>query len=334
MENSEVLIIGAGPVGLFAAFKAGMVGMKSNIVDILDSAGGQCSALYPEKPIYDIPAYPKILAGELIERLKEQNSIFSPKYFLGQQIRTVKRGEDGYFVSITDKGVQFRSKIIIIAAGAGAFAPNKPPIANIELFENQSVFYHVDNVNKFQGKKIVIAGGGDSAIDWAINLSNIAQKIYLIHRRDKFRASPSTTELVHMLEREGKIEIIKPYQLHSLEGKDGILSKVNVVDFDNNLKPIEADILLPFFGLSSQIGPIKNWGLNIDKNTILVNQATQMTNIEGIYAVGDVCEYEGKLKLILTGFSECAHAVHHAYPFVFGGNQLHFQHSTSMDLVS
>ena len=330
--KSDVLIIGAGPVGIFAAFKAGMLGMKSIIVDSLDEAGGQCAALYPEKPIYDIPSHPKIIANDLVQKLQEQASIFSPQYYLGTQIMSYAK-EGLNFLSKSSNDTVFSSKIIVIAAGAGAFGPNRPPLDSIQDYENKSVFYHVKKIEDLRGKKIAIAGGGDSAIDWALNLADISDRVYLIHRRDKFTASPASMMQIKQLEALGKVEILTPYQLKGVRGSDGQLDQVIISSLDGaEDKTLEANILLPCFGLSANLGPLKNWGLNIKNSSIEVNQSTQMTNIEGIYAVGDICLYPGKLKLILTGFSECATALHHSYSKVFDGKSLHFTHSTSMKL--
>jgi len=327
MHKTDVLIIGAGPAGLFAVFQAGMLGMKSHVVDALPKIGGQCSALYPEKPIYDIPAYKSINAQELIDNLENQASRFNPIYHLNQQIVSIENYET-YFIATTSTNTKIEAKIILIAAGSGAFGPNRPPLDNIKLYEEKSVFYMVKNPQDFAGKKIAIAGGGDSALDWAINLANIAEKIYLIHRRDKFRAAPDSVNQITALEKSGRIEIVKPYQLDSLIGNDGILEQVILSDLDNNKKSLDVSILLAFFGLATDLGPIKNWGLNFEQHHIVVEPSSCATNIPGIYAIGDVATYKGKLKLILCGFSESAIALHHAYSRVFDGKALHFEYST------
>lgn len=328
MIEKEVLIVGAGPVGLFSVFQAGMLGMKSVVVDSLESIGGQCSALYPEKPIYDIPGFREISAESLIQNLSEQNKRFEPEYLLNQTVTEVQKNGD-FYISKTSSGKEIKSKIILIAAGAGSFVPNRPPLENIEEYEGKSVFYMVKNRESFRGKKIAIAGGGDSAIDWAINLSDIADKIYLIHRRNKFRAADESVRQVENLAAEGKIEMVVPYQLKGLQGNEGTLEKVIVSDLDNNEKALDADILLPFFGLATSLGPIKEWGLDFDQYHIKVDQSNSQTNLEGIYAIGDVSTYPGKIKLILVGFSEASLALHHAYPKVFDGKALHFEYSTS-----
>lgn len=328
MTKKDVLIIGAGPVGLFAVFQAGMLGMSSVVVDSLEMIGGQCSALYPEKPIYDIPGFAKVSAEGLIDNLSEQNARFKPQYLLKQTVKSVTKTDTG-FISETSAGEKIESKIILIAAGAGSFVPNRPPLQGIENYEGKSVFYMVKNRQDFAGKKIAIAGGGDSAVDWAVNLADIAEKIYLIHRRDKFRAADSSLAEVKALVEKGKIELVTPYQLKALEGFDGALEKVIVSDLDGNIKELDADILLPFFGLATDLGPIKDWGLNFETFHIKTDQSNSQTNAEGIYAIGDVATYPGKIKLILVGFSEASLALHHAYPKVFDGKALHFEYSTS-----
>ncbi len=327
--KTDIVIVGAGPAGLFSIFEAGMLKMKCHVIDTLETIGGQCVALYPEKPIYDIPAHPKVLASELIELLEAQAEPFHPSYHLNQQVQKIDKKDDGSFVVETSKNIKIECKAIIIAAGCGAFGPNRPPLANIEQFEGSSIFYSVRNKKEFTGKKVVIAGGGDSAVDWAISLAEIAQKIYVVHRRDKFRCAPESADKMKKLEAEGKIEMIIPFQLEGLEGNDSKLSHVIVKDFDNNIKKIEADYLLPFFGLAMELGPIANWGLNLHKNHIEVDRATMQTSQKGIYAVGDIATYSHKLKLILTGFAECASACHDIFKIVFPDQIYHFEYSTS-----
>ncbi|UCM86144.1 MAG: NAD(P)/FAD-dependent oxidoreductase [Rickettsia endosymbiont of Culicoides impunctatus] len=328
MHNTDIIIIGAGPVGLFAIFQAGMLGMRCHVVDSQEIIGGQCSILYPEKPIYDIPAYPKIMAEELIEQLALQAKPFNPVCHLNQQVIQLKK-EDDYFQITTSKNVTIAAKAIIIAAGCGSFGPNRPPLAGIEAFEGKSVFYFINNRNSLANKEIVIAGGGDSAVDWAISLCEIAKKIYLVHRREKFRAAPETIRQLKELADNGKIELVINYQLEHLVGKDGILEAVGVKDFEENIRTLPANILLPFFGLTQELGPIKNWGLNIKTNHIIVEPGYFETNIPGIYAIGDIASYPAKLKLILSGFAEAASSLHHAYSRVFEGKALHFEYSTT-----
>ncbi|MEY3196777.1 MAG: hypothetical protein RLZZ59_143 [Pseudomonadota bacterium] len=328
MQKTDVLIVGAGPVGIFAIFQAGMLGMKCHVVDSLPEIGGQCTALYPEKPIYDIPAYKMISGGDLIANLEAQAERFNPVYHLNQQLISVKENGSS-FISTTSLGTIIESKIVLIAAGSGSFGPNKPPLTDIENYEGKSVFYMVRNRSEFTGKNVVIAGGGDSACDWAINLSDIVSKIYLIHRREKFRAAPESLNQLQKLSDQGKIEFVVPYQLEGLVGENGILSEVIVSNMDGEKRSLEASVLLAFFGLATDLGPIKNWGLDFGMHQINVDPSSMETNIKGIYAIGDVATYSGKLKLILCGFSEAAMALHHAYSRVFDGKALHFQYSTS-----
>nr|WP_253307485.1 NAD(P)/FAD-dependent oxidoreductase [Rickettsia endosymbiont of Ceutorhynchus assimilis] len=328
MHSTDVIIIGAGPVGLFTIFQAGMLGMKCHIIDSQEIIGGQCITLYPEKPIYDIPAHPKIMGEELIKQLELQAAPFKPTYHLNQQAIELKQ-QDGIFEVKTSKNVTIKGKIIIIAAGAGSFGANKPPLANIEEFENKSVFYFVNNRNSFKDKEIVIAGGGDSAVDWAISLSEIARKIYLVHRRDKFRAASESLRQLKNIADSGKIELVIGYQLDALQGNNGILEKVCVKDLHGNTRLLTANILLPFFGLKQELGPIAKWGLNVRLHHIEVEPPYFQTNIAGIYAIGDIASYLGKLKLILTGFAEAASSLHHAYSKVFDGKALHFEYSTT-----
>lgn len=328
MHNTDIIIIGAGPVGLFAIFQAGMLGMKVHVVDSQEIIGGQCSTLYPEKPIYDIPAYPKIMAADLIEQLELQAKPFAPTYHLNQQVVGLEIENDLYKIT-TSNNTKITAKAIIIAAGCGAFGPNRPPLNGIEQFEGKSVFYFVKNRNSFADKDIVIAGGGDSAVDWAISLSEIAKTIFLVHRREKFKAAPESIRQLNELATNGKIQLITNYQLDNLVGKNGTLEAVEVKNFDGNIRSLPANILLPFFGLSQELGPIKDWGLNIKNHHIAVDNSYFQTNIPNIYAIGDIANYPGKLKLILTGFAEAASSLHHAYGKVFEGKALHFEYSTT-----
>ena len=330
--ETDVCVIGAGPVGLFAVFQCGMLGMKSHVVDALEFVGGQCTALYPEKPIYDIPAFPSVNADDLIENLKKQAEPFEPQYHLNQQVIELKEeflGEEKLFKLKTSTGNEITAKVVIIAAGCGAFGPNRPPLENLSEYENiGSVAYLIRSKKQYEGKKVIIAGGGDSAVDWANILANVAEKTYVLHRRDKFRAMDESVSQMRKLADEGKIEFLIPYQLDSLSGKDGVLGTVNIKDFDGNVKSVEADNLLCFYGLAMELGPIANWGLNINMKHISVDPSNCQTNIEGVYAIGDICDYKGKLKLITCGFSEGAMAAHHAYERVTG-KTLHFEYSTT-----
>jgi thioredoxin reductase (NADPH) len=327
-HSTDIVIIGAGPVGLFTIFEAGMLKMQCHVIDALDMTGGQCAALYPEKPIYDIPGYPSILALELVEKLAEQAAPFKPVYHLGECVEKVQKTDSAFTVG-TSKGTTINCKAIIIAAGCGAFGPNRPPLEGIEDYEGKSVFYMVAKREDFRGRKVVIAGGGDSAVDWAISLSELTEKLYVIHRRDKFRCAPESASKLKQLSDSGKIEMVVPYQLAGLEGANGKLTSVVVATLEGEQKKLPADVLLPFFGLSMELGPIAEWGLNIDQKHIAVNPATLSTSTPGIFAIGDIATYEGKLKLILNGFAEAAMACHAAHKLLHPGEVLHFEYSTT-----
>ncbi len=327
-KTTDIVIIGAGPVGLFTAFECGMLNMRCVVIDALDFIGGQCTALYPEKPIYDIAGLPAVAAEDLIRNLEKQAAPFSPEYMLGQQVTELTRTDSGFKIK-TSKENTIECKAIMIAAGCGAFGPNRPPVQGLDEFEKTgAVNYLVRSKEDYRGKKVVIAGGGDSAVDWANILADVTAKLYMVHRRDKFRAAPDSVNRMMKLADEGKIEFVIPYQPSGLSGKGGKLDTVELKDLGGNVKNIEADNLLCFFGLAMELGPIANWGLGLEKNHISVDQVTLQTNVEGIYAVGDICTYKGKLKLIACGFSEAAMAVHHAYNKVHD-KPLHFEYSTS-----
>lgn len=328
MIHTDVVIIGAGPAGLFSVFQCGMMGLKTHVVDALDFVGGQCTALYPEKPIYDIPAYPSISAEQLIEQLRLQAEPFSPVYHLGQSVLSIQPIEDQWQVT-TNKGTVIQAKGIIIAAGGGAFGPNRPPLDNIQSFEGTSVFYAVHQRQRFAGKHIVIAGGGDSAVDWAISLSEIAASISMVHRRPNFRAAPESVARMNALVDAGKITLVTPYQLSELKGENGQLKEVIVETLDGQKKTLAADILLPFFGLQMDLGPVANWGLSIDNKYITTAPHTMETNLPGVFAVGDISTYPGKLKLILCGFSEAAIAAHTLRSRIFPETVFHFEYSTT-----
>ena len=327
--KTDVAVIGAGPVGLFAVFECGMLKLNCQVIDALDHKGGQCTALYPEKPIFDIPAYPRIDAQELVAKLVEQAQPFSPRYHLGQAVTGLAKLPQGGFKLTTSRGSQIEARAVVIAAGSGAFGPNRPPLAGIEQYEGQSVFYLVGRREDFRGKRVVIAGGGDSAVDWAISLSAVASRVMVVHRRAKFRAAPESAAKLQALAEAGKIELVAPYQLHGLEGAGGKLSAVSVADLDGKTKRLEADVLLPFFGLAADLGPIAQWGMELEQHHLKVDPASCATSIPGIFAIGDVAHYKGKLKLILSGFAEAALAAHAIYPLVHPGEALHFEYSTT-----
>ncbi|EWY40370.1 ferredoxin--NADP reductase [Skermanella stibiiresistens SB22] len=328
-QHTDVAIIGAGPVGLFAIFECGMLRMKCHVVDALDMVGGQCAALYPEKPIYDIPGYPSIDAADLIDRLSEQCASFNPVFHLGQQVVGLTRTADDRWLVETSTGTRINAAAVIVAAGVGAFGPNRPPLDGLEQFEGKSIHYLVRRRLDYAGKRVVIAGGGDSAVDWAISLAEVAAKIMVVHRRPKFRAAPESVARMDQLTKEGRIEMVVPYQLSGLEGSDGQLTGVRVATLDGEEKVLDADVLLPFFGLSMNLGPIAEWGLELERHHIKIEQSTCATSAPGIFAIGDIATYPGKLKLILTGFAEAASAAHSAFPLVHPGEVLHFEYSTT-----
>lgn len=326
--ETDVVIIGAGPSGLFTIFECGMLGLKCHVIDSLDHIGGQCIALYPEKPIYDIPAWPEIKAADLIAHLETQALPFEPEFHLSQQVLEIS-GQANDFHIRTSKGVDIKAKAIVIAGGTGSFGPQKPPLEGLDQYEGTSVFYAVRSREKFRDQRIIIAGGGDSAIDWAISLSEVAKSVSVVHRRDKFRGAPASVDKLHKLAGEGKIDLLVPYQLEALQGENGKLSHIVISDLDHNSKTVEADVLLPFFGLSTSLGKMAEWGLSLDKNHIQVDQSTSATNIDGIYAVGDMATYKHKIKLILTGFAEAAHAAHAIRRQIHPDEELHFEYSTT-----
>jgi thioredoxin reductase (NADPH) len=326
--ETDVAIVGAGPVGLFAVFELGMLKLSSVLIDALAEAGGQCTALYPEKPIYDIPAHPAIEAGALITALEQQIAPFAVPRLLGRQVSGLS-GEPGDFTLVTDRGDTVRAKAVVVAAGAGAFGPNRPPIDGLAAYEaSGAVQYYVRRREDLRGKRVVIAGGGDSAVDWALALKDIA-RVALVHRRPKFRAAPESAAQLDEAAQKCELEMVVPYQLHGLSGGDGVLSSVEVATLDGAVKSLPADVLLPFFGLSMDLGPIAAWGMQSEKNHVMVDPATGQTSLPGVFAIGDVATYPGKLKLILQGFSEAAVAAHAIFPLVHPGQALHFEYSTT-----
>jgi thioredoxin reductase (NADPH) len=327
--DTDVAIVGAGPAGLFAVFECGMLKMRAVLIDALDAVGGQCTALYPEKPIYDIPAHPAIEAGDLVASLEAQIAPFAAPRLLGRRV-TGLAGDAGNFTLTTDQDDRITARAVILAAGAGAFGPNRPPLEGLAAYEaTGGIQYYVRRREDFRGKRVVIAGGGDSAVDWALALADIAGSVAVVHRRPKFRAAPEMAERLDAAARAGAIDLVIPYQLHGLQGQDGRLTAVEVATLQGEMRVLPADVLLPFFGLSMDLGPIAEWGLALDRHHLKVTPATCETNIPGVFAIGDVVSYPGKLKLILQGFAEGAMAAHAIHPLVHPGTALHFEYSTS-----
>ena len=303
MIKSDIIIIGAGPAGLFAVFEAGLLKLKCHIIDSLPIPGGQCAEIYPKKPIYDIPSQPEILAGDLVSKLMEQIKPFSPGFTLGEMAQTIDKNSNGEFIITTDKGTQHQAPIVAIAGGLGTFVPRKPQLDRLKEYEDNGIDYIIRDPEKYRDKKVLIAGGGDSALDWTIFLSNIAAEITLIHRRTEFRGAIDSVEKVQFLKNNNKIKLFTPAEVFKLEGKNS-LEAIYIVHKEQE-KKIEIDYFIPLFGLTPKLGPIADWGLEIEKNAIKVNNSFDyQTNIPGIYAIGDVNTYPGKLKLILCGFHE------------------------------
>lgn len=327
MINTDICIIGAGPVGLFSVFEAGLLKMRCHLIDALPQVGGQLSEIYPHKPIYDIPGFPTIKAQELINNQMEQIAPFHPTFTLGERVERVEKLEDGSFEVESNEDTIIRAKVIVIAGGLGSFEPRKPAVAGLEEFEGKGVSYMVKDPEAFRNKKVVLAGGGDSALDWTIFLADIAQEVTLIHRSDSFRGAPDSAEKVFNLANAGKIRLLLQSNLSSVHG-NGTIQKVGVTDKTKTETFIEADSLIPLFGLSPKLGPIAEWGLNIDKSAIEVNTFDYSTNVEGIFAIGDINTYPGKLKLILCGYHEAALMAQSAFKYVFPDQKLSFKYTT------
>ncbi|MEJ8574391.1 NAD(P)/FAD-dependent oxidoreductase [Microbaculum marinum] len=326
--RTDVAIIGAGPVGLFAVFELGLLDMKAHVIDILDKPGGQCAELYPEKPIYDIPAWPVISGQDLTDRLLEQIEPFGPTFHYGHMVETLERRADGMFVLGTDQGLILEAPVVVIAAGGGSFQPKRPPIPGIEGYESTSVFYSVRRMEDFRDKDLVIVGGGDSALDWTLNLQPLARRVTLIHRRDAFRAAPDSVNKMRALVDAGEMDLVLG-QVSALRGEGARLTDISVTDLEKNERVIACDRLLPFFGLTMKLGPVANWGLNLEENLIPVDTEKFETSEPGIFAIGDINWYPGKLKLILSGFHEGALMAQAAYRIVYPDKRLVFQYTTS-----
>lgn len=326
--ETDIVIIGAGPVGLFAVFELGLLGLKAHLVDILDRAGGQCAELYPEKPIYDIPAYPVISGQELTDRLLEQIEPFSPVFHYNQMVEGLKKLDDGRWELETDIGTKLVAPVIVIAAGGGSFVPKKPPLKGVADYEGKGVSYAVRRMEDFRDKDILVAGGGDSALDWLVALEPIANSIQIVHRRDNFRAAPDSVSKMRALVDAGKAKM-HVAQLAGIEGNGEALTGVVVKDKEKNETLIKCDVLLPFYGLTMKLGPIADFGLNLERNLIPVDTEKFETDNKGIFAIGDINTYAGKLKLILSGFHEAALMSQEAFRICRPEERLRFQYTTS-----
>jgi thioredoxin reductase (NADPH) len=330
MITTDILIIGAGPTGLFTVFEAGLLKLKCHIIDALAQPGGQCSELYPKKPIYDIPGFPEVLAGDLVDNLMKQIEPFQPGFTLGERAQTIEKQEDGSFTVTTSKGTQHHAKVVAIAGGLGSFEPRKPAIDGIEKYEDNGLAYMIKDPEVYRDKKVVIAGGGDSALDWSIFLADVASEVTLVHRREEFRGALDSVEKVQDLVDENKIRLVTPAEVLDIKGEqkvESVLLQHN--DKAKRMEVIECDAFIPLFGLAPKLGPIADWGLEIEKNAIKVdNTLDYQTNIPGIYAIGDVNTYPGKLKLILCGFHEATLMCQSAYQRIFPDKRYVMKYTT------
>ena len=329
-KSTDCLIIGAGPVGLFAVFELGLLDIKVQVVDIIDKIGGQCAELYPEKPIYDIPGFPSITGQGLVDNLRAQIEPFGAQFHLGEMVTEVESlgtATEPLFRVITDRTTEFEAKSVIIAAGGGSFQPKKPPIPGIEAYERQSVFYSIRRIEDFRGRRVLIVGGGDSALDWTLNLASVAERVTLMHRRDEFRAAPHSVEKMRQLVRDGLVDL-RIGQVTGLEGQEGRLQKALCRDQEGSAFEVACDAMMPFFGLTMKLGPIANWGLALHENLIPVDTEKFETSTPGIFAIGDINTYPNKLKLILCGFHEAALMSHSAYKYIHPGIKYTMKYTT------
>ncbi len=328
MIKTDIIIIGAGPAGLFAVFEAGLLKLRCHLIDILPNPGGQCSELYPKKPIYDIPGHPEILAGDLVENLLNQCSQFQPGFTLGESAEKINKNSEGLFTVVTDKGTAHQAPVVVIAGGLGGFHPRKPIINNIESYEEKGISYFIKDPNLYKNKNVLIAGGGDSALDWTIELANIASNVTLIHRRNEFRGALDSVEKVQELKNKNKIKLITPAEVVSLMGDDKLKSVEIKIENSENIT-LNVDYFIPLFGLTPKLGPIHDWGLEIEKKSIKVdNTLNYQTNVPGIFAIGDISTYPGKLKLILCGFHEAAMMCRSAYKIINPDKKLVLKYTT------
>jgi len=327
MIETDLLIIGAGPVGLFTVFEAGLLKLKCHIVDVLPQPGGQLEEVYPKKPIYDIPGFPSVLASDLIKNLMEQISPFKPGFTMGERVEKLEKGEDSKYIITTNKGTTFKAPVIVIAAGLGCFEPKRPPIDNILEFEEKGIDYTIREPEKYRNKNIVISGGGDSALDWTIFLADVAASVTMIHRRDSFRGHLDSVQKVADLAASGKIKLITEAEVVGTSGNNH-LESLKIQKNSGESFDVATEYWLPLYGLSPMLGPIAEWGLDIQQKSIAVNTFDYSTNIRGIYAIGDINEYPGKLKLILCGFHEATLMVQSAFALVYPDKKKHFKYTT------
>jgi thioredoxin reductase (NADPH) len=325
--ETDAVIIGAGPVGLFAVFELGLVDVKAHVIDVLGKPGGQCGELYPDKPIYDIPGLPIVTGQEITDRLLEQIKPFNPQFHFSQQVEELKKLPDGRFRLKTDAGNEFIAKVVVIAAGGGSFTPKRPPLACIEAYEGISVFYAVRRMESFRGKSVLIVGGGDSALDWTLNLQPITKSLTLLHRRDEFRGAPHSVEKMRLLAAEQKIRLVIG-QVSAVHGENGRLEAATIKTKDGEER-LPVEVMLAFFGLTMKLGPVANWGIALAENLIPVDTEKFETSEKGVFAIGDINTYPGKLKLILSGFHEAALMAQQAHKYVYPGKKLLFQYTTS-----
>jgi thioredoxin reductase (NADPH) len=326
--KTDMIIVGAGPVGIFAVFEAGLLGLKCHLIDNLDRPGGQCTELYPEKPIYDIPGRPKVTGQQLVDDLMKQIDPFDAEFHLSQQAKSLEQLDSGDWRLETTRGVVLEAPIVVVAAGAGSFVPKKPPYKDIDLYEENSIDYAVHKMEKYRDKELVIVGGGDSALDWVMSLEPIAKKITLVHRREGFRAAPDSVSQVEAMIANGKIDFFIG-NVKELNGNEALLKSVSIDPVNGERLEVQCDFLMPFMGLKISLGPIAHWGLNLNKKHIMVDHETFTTDVDGIYAIGDVCSYPGKIKLILTGFYEAAVMCHSAFQYAYPDRKLATGYTTT-----
>lgn len=328
MTETDIIIIGAGPVGLFTVFEAGLLKLRCHIIDVLPQVGGQLTEIYPKKPIYDIPGFPEVLAGDLIDNLMQQIAPFKPGFTLGEKAISIETTSDNGFVVTTESGIQHKAPNIAIAGGLGVFEPRKPPIPNLSNFEKKGVDYMIHDPEKYRNKKVVIAGGGDSALDWTIYLKDVASEVTLVHRSGEFRGHLDSVQRIMDMAENKELSLLTYTEITEIQGNESVTAVGAKIKGVDELKWIDTDYFLPLFGLSPKLGPIADWGLNIDKNAILVNTEDYSTNIPGIYAIGDINTYKGKLKLILCGFHEATLMVQSAFKRIYPDKNLVLKYTT------